>query len=29
LSVRLLTTGDDVDGTIDRVLETVPAPEYK
>src|SRR6056297_3461172 len=28
LSVRLLTTGDDIDGTIDRVLETVPAPEY-
>lgn len=29
LSVRLLTTGDDVDGTIGRVLESVSAPEYK
>lgn len=29
LSVRLLTTTDDVDGVIDRLLDTVPAPEYK
>ena len=29
LSVRLLTTNDDVDGTINRLLDTVPAPEYR
>ncbi|TWU58759.1 ATPase family associated with various cellular activities (AAA) [Rubripirellula tenax] len=29
LSVRLLTTTDDVDGVMDRLLDTVPAPEYR
>ncbi|WP_404306996.1 AAA family ATPase [Neorhodopirellula lusitana] len=29
LSVRLLTTTDNVDGVIDRLLDTVPAPEYR
>jgi MoxR-like ATPase len=29
LSVRLLTTTEDVDGVIDRLLDTVPAPEYR
>ncbi len=29
LSVRLLTNSDDVDGVIDRLLDTVPAPEYR
>lgn len=29
LSVRLLTTTDDVDSVIDQVMEQVPAPEYK
>ncbi len=29
LSVRLLTTTDDVDGVINRLLETVAAPEYR
>lgn len=29
LSVRLLTTTDHVDSVIDRVLQDVPAPEYK
>jgi MoxR-like ATPase len=29
LSVRLLTTNDDVDAVIDRLLDTVPAPEYQ
>lgn len=29
LSVRLLTTTDDVDSVIQRVMQQVPAPEYK
>ena len=29
LSVRLLTTSDDVDAVINRLLDTVPAPEYR
>ena len=29
LSVRLLTTTDDVDSVIDRIMQNVPAPEYK
>ncbi|MGB7329087.1 MAG: MoxR family ATPase [Rubripirellula sp.] len=29
LSVRLLTTTDDVDSVIDRIMGQVPAPEYK
>lgn len=29
LSVRLLTTTDDVDSVIDRIMKQVPAPEYK
>ena len=29
LSVRLLTTSDDVDGVMDRLLDNVPAPEYR
>ncbi len=29
LSVRLLTTNDDVDGVIDRILDSIPAPEYR
>lgn len=29
LSVRLLTTTDDVDSVIDRIMSQVPAPEYK
>ncbi|MCO8123092.1 MoxR family ATPase [Stieleria sp. TO1_6] len=29
LSVRLLTTTDDVDGVIERLLDTVAAPEYR
>lgn len=29
LSVRLLTTTDDVDSVIDRIMQQVPAPEYK
>src|SRR6056297_89556 len=29
LSVRLLTTSNDVDGVIDRLLSTIPAPEYR
>ncbi|TWT84564.1 ATPase RavA [Planctomycetes bacterium CA13] len=29
LSVRLLTTTDDVDGVMDRLLDSVPAPEYQ
>ena len=29
LSVRLLTTNDDVDAVINRLLDTVPAPEYR
>ncbi len=29
LAVRLLTTTDDVDSVIDRVMNQVPAPEYK
>lgn len=29
LSVRLLTTTDNVDGVMDRLLDSVPAPEYK
>lgn len=29
LSVRLLTTTDDVDGVINRLLDAVPAPEYR
>ena len=29
LSVRLLTTTDDVGGVMDRLLDSVPAPEYK
>ncbi|TWT50923.1 ATPase family associated with various cellular activities (AAA) [Rubripirellula amarantea] len=29
LSVRLLTTNDDVDAVIDCLLDTVPAPEYR
>ncbi len=29
LSVRLLTTTDDVDGVMDRLLDSVPAPEYR
>jgi len=29
LSVRLLTTNSNVDAVIDRVMEQVPAPEYK
>ena len=29
LSVRLLTTNDDVDAVINRLVDTVPAPEYR
>ncbi|WP_231617297.1 AAA family ATPase [Novipirellula aureliae] len=29
LSVRLLTTTDDVDSAIERIMKQVPAPEYK
>ncbi|QEF99156.1 ATPase family associated with various cellular activities (AAA) [Stieleria maiorica] len=29
LSVRLLTRGESVDAVIDRIMKTVPAPEYK
>lgn len=29
LSVRLLTTNDDVDAVINRLLDAVPAPEYR
>ena len=29
LSVRLLTRGETVDNVIDRIMNTVPAPEYK
>ena len=29
LSVRLLTTNDDVDSVINRLLDSVPAPEYQ
>lgn len=29
LSVRLLTNNDDVDGVINRLLDTVAAPEYR
>ena len=29
LSVRLLTRGETVDAVIDRILNVVPAPEYK
>ena len=29
LSVRLLTRGEEVDSVIDRILSSVPAPEYK
>ncbi len=29
LAVRLLTTTDDVDGVMDRLLDSVPAPEYR
>jgi MoxR-like ATPase len=29
LSVRLLTTTDDADPVIDRIMQQVPAPEYK
>ncbi|KAA1261907.1 ATPase family associated with various cellular activities (AAA) [Rubripirellula obstinata] len=29
LSVRLLTTTDDVDSVIDRIMQQIPAPEYK
>lgn len=29
MSVRLLTTHDDVDAVMDRLLDAVPAPEYR
>ena len=29
LSVRLLTTGGDVDTTISKIMDSVPAPEYR
>jgi len=29
LSVRLLTISDDVETTIQRIMLSVPAPEYK
>ena len=29
LSVRLLTTNEDIDTVIDRLLDAVPAPEYR
>ncbi|TWU31119.1 AAA family ATPase [Novipirellula artificiosorum] len=29
LTVRLLTTTDDVDSVVDRIMKQVPAPEYK
>ncbi len=29
MSVRLLATTDDVDGVMDRLLDSVPAPEYR